>query len=496
MTDISDAKRVVIVGGGLAGLAAAEALSRHMSETQIVLLEAKRTSGGRAGSFRDQQSGEDIDYCQHVAMGCCTNWIDFAKQCGLNDHVRRYRELVFLHPDHPPSPFVADRLLPPPLHLVRTIAAQRYLSKRQKREIRAGLWTLMRTTESSLRNVTASDWLRSVGQSTETVRDFWEVILVSALGERPQQVAMSSARKVLIDGFAAARGASDVLVPTRPLSELFGERVPAELRRRGVEIRCGEPARRIEPDGRVHTDEDSFTADQVIAAVPWYRVHSLFSGWPADAKSALPRFDVFERFSTSPITGLHLWFDRPITDRPHAVLVGTTSQWLFRDPITSAHPFPSGTGASAAYQGNQPAESQGQEHYYQVVLSASSEVAAEREELVEIVRRELADAFPDARRAILLRARVVTDPKSVFSISPEVDAVRPATETKLDWLKLAGDWVATGWPSTMEGAVISGRMAAEAVHGSLVGGDSSAGNVSFVLPGLTRGWLARCLIRA
>ncbi|MEO1525414.1 MAG: hydroxysqualene dehydroxylase HpnE [Planctomycetota bacterium] len=477
MSSVSAKKRVVIVGAGLAGLAAAEALSRVAPQLEILILEGKRLAGGRAGSFQDRCSGDEIDYCQHVAMGCCTNWIDFVSRCGLQKYVRRDRELTFLHPKHPPSRFAANPWLPAPLHLLGTIAAQRYLSKSQQREIRRGLWRLMRTAEAELRTVTALEWLQAIGQSDETIRDFWEVILVSALGEKCERVAMSPARKVLIDGFAAAHGASDVLVPTRPLSELFGERVPKELRHRGVEFRYSSPVRQIDADGSVHTGEERIEPDHVICAVPWYRIGALFAGWHEKASVSLPNLTAWEQFSTSPISGVHLWYDRPIMERPHAVLVGTTAQWVFRDPIETNR-------------------NDREEYYFQVILSASAEVTTDREGLIETVQQELRHAFPLAREARLLRHRLVTDPKSVYSVSPDIDAARPETRTSIPWLKLAGDWVATGWPSTMESAVISGRLAATAVLEDLPSNPFPGNDRCLVLPGLPRGWLANRLIRS
>ncbi len=177
-------------------------------------------------------------------------------------------------------------------------------------------------------------------------------------------------------------------------------------------------------------------------AVPWHRIADLLGGTSATA--AVPNLAAFARIPASPITGLHLWFDRQITTKPHAVMVGTISQWLFRDPINSAN--------------------DSDEHYYQVVISASHQARRiPKAELVDRVVAELRQAFRGARDANLLRYRIVTDPNSVFSVRPEVDTLRPAARTALPWLHLAGDWIATGWPATMEGAVISGRMAASSL---------------------------------
>ncbi|KAA5544510.1 FAD-dependent oxidoreductase [Roseiconus nitratireducens] len=499
--DTSTATRptdVLIVGGGLAGLAAAEALTRTQPALRVTLLESKRQLGGRAGSFADPSSGTTVDYCQHAAMGCCTNLLDLIQRCGLSQCFRRYRELTFLHPQSPPSRFAPNRFLPPPLHLAGTLHAQRYLRPAQRIQILRGLWQLMRSRDDKLRATTAARWLSEHGQDAETLKAFWDVILVSALGERTDRVAMSAARKVLIDGFAAARGASDVLIPTAPLSHVFGDRMRDHLSSRGVVIRQGETVRRINADRTVVTGESQLRPDHVICAVPWHRVADLFSDWPAAQRARLPDLETVSNFPTSPITGLHLWFDKPITDLDHAVMVGTVSQWMFRAPFSSA-PLESANGDRTNVQRTgddiQPSSPGGQPtsgHYVQIVISGCSDVGSGSiESLLEVVLSELRHAFPDARQARLLSHRRVTDPNSVFSITPAVEAARPSSRTDVPWLHLAGDWTATGWPATMEGAVISGRKAVE----SLLGGIDDSPPAALVRPGLPRRWLARRLIR-
>lgn len=466
----SNKSRVVIIGGGLAGMSAAEALIRHQPKNfQVTILEAKRRTGGRAGSFSDPVSGESIDYCQHVAMGCCTNFIDLMQRCGLVHQFCSYSQLQFLHPNHPPSLFAPSRWLPPPLHLANTIGALRYLSKQQKRQVRRGLWRLMRTASETLHGQTAAEWLAANGQSPKTISDFWDVILVSALGEQTTAVSMSAARKVLIDGFAAARGASTVLVPTQPLSILFGEQLPRKLINRGVEIKTESPVKTILENKQTVSVElttgQQIAADHIIAAVPWHRISSLLSGLTAN----IPVLAALEQCPASPITGIHLWFDRPISEEAHAVMVGTVSQWFFRDPVNQD------TGSD--------------EHYCQVVISASHDARhLNKDDLINRVLNELCHAFPAAREANLLRHRIVTDPNAVFSITPKFEAARPNASTALPWLHLAGDWIATGWPATMEGAVISGRLAANSIC-------KQAGQAKIdINPDLPRSWLSRCLI--
>ncbi|TWU00848.1 hydroxysqualene dehydroxylase HpnE [Stieleria varia] len=477
--DSHNRQRVVIIGGGLAGLAAAEALARHAAaRVDITLLESKRNLGGRAGSFQDRGTDEIIDYCQHAAMGCCTQLIGLLDRCGIGHQMHRYDSLHFLHPEHPPSKFAPSRWLPAPLHLARTISSLRYLTSRQKREIQRGLFRLMRTSTSSLRDVTAADWLQQNGQSTASVQRFWDVILVSALGESTQFVAMSAARKVMMDGFAAARGASDVLIPKLPLQELFGIELADRIRALGVEIQCSKSVTGVSQDNTkptMTTADETLHADHVICAVPWHQVSRVLAPLRQTELAQSMDFDAVSGFPTSPITGMHLWFDRPITTLDHAVMVGTRAQWLFHVASQS-------------------------EHYYQVVISASRQPEGEtKSHLVETVLGELHHAFPRSRDAKLLRSQVVMDPKSVFSIRPDVEKKRPDATTALPWLHLAGDWTNTGWPATMEGAVISGRLAAASVLRQSGGvadappeDDSPEQPVS--VTGQPAGWLAKMLI--
>lgn len=459
-------KRVLIVGGGLAGLATAECLARnHSDRFDINLLEAKRTTGGRAGSFQESKTGETVDYCQHVAMGCCTNFLGLLARQGLDDQLHRYTCLKFFHPKYPVSTFAPSRWLPAPFHLMPAFSNLRYLNRSQQRQIKHALFRLFRTRSDDLGDSLAKPWLESHGQDKTTIRDFWSVIVVSALGESIDRVSLAAVRKVFVDGFAAAHGASDVFVPKLPLVDLIGGQLTGAIEQLGVEVKRGQLVRQISTDKNVTTaDGEVFAADHVVAAVPWHAVNDLVPD------KAVEKLECLAVAPTSPISGLHLWFDRQITDLPHAVLVGTVAQWVFRQPWEDKQASPG--------------------FYYQVVISASQSARClPQQELIEIVLGELRHAFPEAQRANLLQSKVVTDPKSVFSITPEFEALRPPSRTRLPWLHLAGDWVATGWPATMESAVISGTMAAASIVQSEFGGNLE------VEAGLRRGWLARTLIK-
>jgi squalene-associated FAD-dependent desaturase len=438
---------VVIIGGGIAGLAAAAALAEPAAAAglRVVLLEARRRCGGRAASFADADGGL-VDACQHVAMGCCTNFLDLCRQAGLADRLRRDRTLVFIGPDGRRAACTPAGWLPAPLHLAPLLFGMRHFSWRERTALALGMLRLARLDpRETTAEATAADWLRAAGQPENVVRLFWQPVIESALGESIDLVAVRAARKVAVDGFLAHPRAADLWVPTEPLGTLFGERLVAWLEDHGVEVRTQAAVAGIDrqPDGRVaavRCADGALPCSAVILAVAWRQAARL-------AGDLVPAAD--DALAGSPITAVHLWFDRRVIDLPHAVLVGRTSQWVFRPP-------------DAADSG-----------YCQVVISASRGLCdGDRQRLLDTVVAELREIFPEARAATLRDAKVVTDPTAVLSVRPGVEAVRPPTATAVPNLFLAGDWTDTGWPSTMEGAVRSGRLAAAAAA-SAVGLDDT-----------------------
>jgi squalene-associated FAD-dependent desaturase len=426
---------VVVVGGGLAGLAAAASLSSV--DVRVTVVEARRRVGGRAASFEDPVTGGLVDACQHVAMGCCTNFLDLCRQAGLADALRRDRTLWFIGPDGERAACTPSRLLPAPMHLTPLLVGMRHFSFREKFSLGLGMLRLARYREPTGGEAggTALEWLEAAGQPERVIRLFWQPVLESALGESIDLVSTTAARKVVVDAFLAHRDAADLFVPTEPLGSLFGDRLVAWLENRGVAVERGRNVTSIERDalgravGVLHGDGRT-ACDAAIVALPWRQASRV-------VPDLVPAAD--ERFVGSPITAVHLWFDRDCIDLPHAVLVGRVSQWVFRPD---------------AAEGRQPG-------YCQVVISASRGLlGGDRDALLATVVAELRETFPAARDAVLLEARVVTDPTAVLSVRPGVDAFRPAADTAVPNLFLAGDWTATGWPSTMEGAVRSGRLAA------------------------------------
>ncbi len=471
---------VAVVGGGLAGLAAAVALGER--GFRVELFEAAKRLGGRAGSFRDGRSGEMVDACRHVAMGCCTNLADFLRRTDTSDCFRRRGHLCFVGPDGRHCHIAAAPLVPAPLHLVPDFMRLGYLTPADRLRILRTLGRLVKLPSDgeSDDSATIGAWLTRQGESDRALGRFWSVVLVSALGETLDRASLAAARKVFVDGFLASRRAYELEVPRVALAEILDRRVGDWLRARGVTVHRRLRVKEIDGDADraravVLPDGSRRPFDAVVVAVPWRTVRALFA--PAMLPS-LPALEHVERIEPAPITAVHLWLDRPIPSPAEAVLVGRTGQWVFR------------RGRKKARADRRP-ETPESGHYLQVVTSASHElIDRPHEELVGRVRAELAAIWPAARRAKLLRWRVITHREAVFSVRPGIERLRPPQQTPIANVVLAGDWTATGWPATMEGAVRSGHLAAEAI----LGHRDPAARERLLVPDLPRTRLTRFLV--
>jgi len=486
----------VIVGGGLAGLAAAVSLGSAGLAT--LLLESRDRLGGRASSFVDPETGATVDNCQHVSMGCCTNLRQFCRTIGVDRSLQVQSALTFIGPDGSRSRFSAVPL-PAPLHLAPAFLRLSYLSLREKWSLAIGLRRLARLREGDWDGrLSFGDWLRRQGQSERAIERFWEVVLVSALSESLDRIDIGLARKVFVDGFLRHRRGWEVEIPTVPLDQLYDAPARRWLTARGGSVRTQAAARRLHGDAQRVTSVELRSGEllpvsEIVLAVPHHRALELL---PPDV-AALPELSVLNALETAPITSLHLTFDRPITELPHAVLVGRLSQWLFRRPATAflsaleqgprgavAGPDDPGAREMSARQADRGAPAAA--HGYQVVISASRALhGRSQEEVRDAVLGELRSIWPAATDARLLHWRMVTERRAVFSATPGCDRLRPAQATPVPNLFLAGDWTSTGWPSTMEGAVRSGYLAAEALL------SRRGAAVQFVRPDLPVAWLSR-----
>jgi len=448
--------RVAVVGGGLAGLAAGCALAG--SGFRVTLFERRPYLGGRASSYQHPGTGEVVDNCQHVLLGCCTNLIQFYERLGVESKIRWYDRLTFLEPGGRAS-VIEPSKLPAPFHNAPAFLRAACLDLSDKLAIGMAMAAL---APSSPRDNGESflTWLRRHGQTKQAIERFWKPVLVSALNEDLDCMSVAYAAQVVRESFLKSAAAGRMGVPTVPLTELYsvaGDYIAA----RGGEVRfrCGAESFVTEPDKvklQVSGEETSF--DFVIFAVPF----DVLSRILPQTSAVEPLRQVLARFETSPITGIHLWFDRQITDLDHAVLLDRTIQWMFHKSKLLGR------------------NENGNGSYVELVVSSSKTlVEKSRAEIIELAIAELREFFPAARETNLVKSTVIKEIHATYSPRPGVDVYRPHPETVWPRVFLAGDWTATGWPATMEGAVRSGFMAAESLARA-----AGIRDASFLVPNL------------
>jgi len=413
---------VLVIGGGLAGLSAAAALGG--AGYHVRLLESRPFLGGRATSY--DSGGETIDNCQHILLRCCVNLLDFYKRLGVQQDISFHKEFHFIEPGGRRSVMKAG-VLPAPAHFTGSFLNLKFLNLSEKIAVAQAFQAIRSesATRKDLDQITMQQWLEEKHQPKRAIDRFWAQVLVSAINEDLDKMAASHGFQVFRLGFLARSDSYEMGVPAVPLGRLYRDEAWESIGNVEILERTSVDKLIVE-NGKV-VSAAGLQADFYISAVPFERVLNL-----------APELDLDLRgFEHSPITGIHLWFDRPVADLQHATLLDRTIQWMFNK------------------DGGR---------YVQLVVSASRSLTEmPRAEVIALAVKELAEFFPAVREAKLEKAHVVKEIRATFSAKPGLESRRPLSRTRISNLFLAGDWTRSGWPATMEGAVRSGYLAAEAV---------------------------------
>jgi squalene-associated FAD-dependent desaturase len=467
MIENSTQSTVAIAGGGLAGLAAACALAD--SGFRVTLFERRPYLGGRASSYEHPGTGEVVDNCQHVLFRVCTNLVEFYRRIGVEDKIRWFDEMTFIEPGGRTSVMRASPL-PAPLHTAPSFLGFPFLSAKDKLVISRAIAALTLTTQRDTGR-SFLEWCHQHNQTNNAIERFWKPILVSALSEDLNLISISSAAQVVRESMKSP-AARHMGVPSIPLTDLYN-RAGDYIRARGGEIRFRTSLETFFPDKsqvRITVNgENEIAFDYLVLALPFENLDRVLPQGP----EAAPLREQLSHFESAPITGIHLWFDRQITDLDHAVLLDRTLQWMFHK------------SRLLATRGGANADSSGS--YVELVVSASkSLIDKSRTEIVDLALKEVREFFPPARAANLLKSTVIKEVRATYSPRPGIDAYRPQQSTAWPHVFLAGDWTASGWPATMEGAVRSGYLAAEALARS-----AGVDHAAFLVPDMRATGLMR-----
>lgn len=441
-------KPVVIVGGGLAGLSAAVALCAR--NIPVLLLEQKPTLGGRTYSFTDSATGDTVDNGQHLLIAGYERTMAFLSAIGSYDlvDIQPRPSLLFHHPSKGFRRFSVP-LIPPPLNLAAAVLSSSLFSVADRmRLLRAGA-ALRRAERDSVRHLTVREWLDRCGQNVEVRRCFWDLLSVSIMNETPERASALVFIEALRAAFLRSPRAAALAFPRTGLSEVFC--VPARefIEANGGTVGCGTEVRGLEVDGTcvravIARGGERLPLAACIVAVPPARAAALIPDWLQQEFLALAR----EEDSSSPIVSVHLWFERDFMDQPFVGLVGRKIQWLFNR--------------------RRIAHSDRDDGYITAVVSAAYDlVGAGNDEIVRLTMKDVRSVFGQSIGEPL-RSLVIREKKATISLTPRTLPFRPGTKTAIQNLFLAGDWTDTGYPATIEGAIISGERAATHVTSSVI----------------------------
>jgi squalene-associated FAD-dependent desaturase len=448
-------KSVIVIGGGLAGLAASVALAE--AGWRVRLFEQRPFLGGRAASYV-LPDGEHVDNCQHVTFGCCTNLEDFYRRVGAAGKIKFFDRMLLLDPQGRRGEMHAG-ILPAPFHMTGSFLTFSPLAWKDKIAIARAFYSILQSgghppDVDEPGGISMLEWLTRNKQTPAAISRFWRVVLVSALSEELNRIDARYGIDVFWKAVLSNKTGYRMGVPAVALGDLY-EGCRAAIEQKGGEVIFRSPLRglRIE-NGKllaVLFDEGrEETADAFVIALPH---QALFELLPESVKRTDTALGNLDKIIDAPITGVHFWFDRQVMTEPFITLLDTTTQWIFNKTVLFAGS--NGTGESGA---------SGKGQYLQLVISASYDLLPKpRQEIIDLCLKEVRHALPAAREANLLKATVIKEAAATFSPQPGVDRWRPMQQTSIGGLFLAGDWTATGWPATMEGAVRSGYLAAEAV---------------------------------
>lgn len=443
-----------MLGGGVAGITAA--LDCAAAGAQVTLLEVRRRLGGAAYSF--ERAGLEMDNGQHVFLRCCEAYRALLARLGSEHLVALQPKLKIPVLKPGASPYLLRRSsLPAPLHLAASLARYPHLSTAQRLGAVRAAAALMRLERSRrgrrelrLDTLTLGEWLARYGQGPDAVAALWDLIALPTLNLPAAEASLALGAFVLRAGLLDRADAGDIGFHRGTLGEIIGRPAERVLGEAGVEVRLGWRAERVERGARafvVHGragsredggEGDAVSAEAVVVALPHARAAGLLE--PLLGGYARP----FAKLGSSPIVNLHVVYDREVCSAPFAAGVGTPVQYVF--DRTAAGGAPSGC------------------QYLAVSLSgAEREMGMSVDQLREGYLPAMRELFPRARDAQVESFLVTREHAATFRAAPGVEALRPGAETPLQGLVLAGAWTATGWPATLEGAVLSGHAAAERI---------------------------------
>lgn len=448
---MESSKNVVVIGAGFAGLSAAVALAER--GVRVTVLEGKPALGGRAYSFVDPDTGDFVDNGQHVLMGCYGETLDFLKRIGAYDQLVFQEDLKIEMLAGPgQSAVLKTARLPGPLHMTAALFGYQHLSFVERLNVMRGglrMLAMRRFSADELRCLTVTQLMDRLGQSEHARRCFWYPLSIATLNDEPGSSSAQQLAEVLKRAFFSRRRLDSAFVYSRVgLSDLYCTGSKQLIERAGGTVLSHSIVEMLElgAGGSVASvrlrDGRRIEASDVISAVP---APQLLRILPENAV-ADSFFSRLADLSSSPIICVHVWLDREVTNAPFIGFIGTATQWLFNKRQIFAQ--------------------RGETHpgYLSFVISGARKlVDRSNQEILDLAISDLHAMIPASRDAKVVKSLVLKEKNATMAPDLRSLELRPTAKTPIANFFLAGDWIQTELPATIESAVISGRAAAAAV---------------------------------
>ena len=439
---------MIVLGGGLAGLSAAHRLLER--GYGVTLVEKRPFLGGRAFSFYDRDVDCEVDNGQHIFMGCFTYYLDFLRALGTIDKTflqTTLRAEVVLNGKRG---VLSSTPLLGPLHLVPSFLGYPHLGPLDKVLAVYGLLRAKLTNRSRHRDeldrLTFYQWLRNHRQTERAIDNLWNLIILPALNDDIRHVSADMGLMMIQEGLLKRPSDTAIGFSRVGLTSVAGDPAGRFIEERGGRLLMGRGAKRLRvEDGRVSTlelaDGSLLTADAYVSGLPSDVLLDMLPPELTDGEF----FSGSSHLSSAPIVGVHIWYDRTIMEQDFVAFLDSPVQWVFNKTLIEG------------------SDGQAGQHVCISISGAWDYVDRPKEEVRDLFIREMERLFPRSRDARIQKSLVIKQPQATFRSLPGAARHRPPQVTPVSNLYLAGDWTDTGWPSTMEGAVRSGVLAAEAL---------------------------------
>ncbi|MBX7147462.1 hydroxysqualene dehydroxylase HpnE [bacterium] len=428
----------IIIGGGFAGIAAA--IHLDALGYAVTLIERKPLLGGRAYAFQDKKTGSWVDNGQHLMMGAYHETLKLFDYLGVKRHLNILNPTVVpLVLENGEKTIFKLTDLKPPLNLLRAFLNFKALTFKDK----LGLVALQKSLQKNdMEGLTVTPWLKKLNQSEFSQKNFWDILTLATLNDDPKRASASMLAVVLAKGILGSVFDSRLIIAKTHLSDILANPAEQYLTLRGHKVIKGCGVKKIHVlDNKVQmveTDKEHFKADLVVSSLP---PNSLLPLIPEGFVEKLPYFSNLKKIETAPIVSINLWFDRPIMDDMFVGAADKKVHWWFDKNRISDITHP-------PY------------HYMGVISGAYDLLNSGKEEIMAFALSEFKSLFPKANEASLIHSLVNKEVNATMSITPQSDKLRPPQKSPFDNFYVIGDWTQTGYPATIESAVLSAKMMA------------------------------------